>query len=187
MSEPGKIIDFEAKSRVRMLERVRELTMARDALIETAKANHVAQAQVHAAILGILDAKSWADLDARLRGSVRASLCLDHVGLVVECPDLPDLKAVRSVSSGHVSRFMQDQFQWLGPVGHEGKTLYGIRAGDLRSQALLRIHCGEGEAVLCFASKDRNTFQGPEGTDLIAFFAKVVERLIHDIVTDHGR
>lgn len=186
MSEPGKIIDFEAKSRVRMLERVRSLTMARDALIETARANHVAQSQVHAAVLGVLDVKTWADLDARLRGTVRASLCVDHVGLVVECPDLPELKTVTSCTSGHVARLMQDHFQWLGPVGHEGADLYGERAQSLASQALIRIHCGDGEALLCFASKDRNTFQGPEGTELIAFFAKVVERLVHDIVTDHG-
>lgn len=187
MSEPDKIIDFEAKSRVRMLERVRALIMARDALIETARANHVAQTQVHAAVLGVLDAKSWADLDARLRGAVRASLCLDHVGLVAECLNLPRLDAVRACQPGHISRLMQDHFQWLGPVGSEGPDLYGERADSLRSQALLRIHCGDGEALLCFASRDRSTFQGQEGTDLVAFFAKVVERLVHDIVTDHGR
>jgi len=179
MAEVANILDFEAASRVRMLERVRSLTMTRDALIENAKQNHAIQAQVHASVLAIIDAQNWAALDGRLQHNIRASLGADFLGLFVENANLPTaLVGIKSKPEGFVAHIMQGHFERLGPSGNHSALLYGEQINQMHSEALIRLDWGPGEALLVFASKDRRAYSSAQGTDLIAFFAKAVERTI---------
>ncbi|VAV88953.1 hypothetical protein MNBD_ALPHA06-1614 [hydrothermal vent metagenome] len=179
MAEQANIIDFEAASRVRMLERVRSLTMTRDALIENAKQNHASTALIHGAVLKLLDAKNWHDLDTRLQYNIRTTLGADFLGLYVEGAKLPKgLERIFAKPEGFVTHVMQGHFERLGPGLLNGPLLFGEQANQIRSEALLRLDWGPGEALLVFGSKDRRAFSAEQGTDLIAFFAKAVERLI---------
>lgn len=179
MGEQANILDFEAASRVRMLERVRSLTLARDDLIETARQNHAVQAQVHGAVLSILGAKDWATLDVRLQRKVRASLGIDFLGLFVENAKLPKgLSGISSKPEGFVANIMQGHFERLGPSAAHSSLLYGEQINQMHCEALLRLDWGPGEALLVFASKDARAFCAGQGTELISFFAKTVERMI---------
>jgi hypothetical protein len=57
-------------------------------------------------------------------------------------------------------------------------TLYGDRADDFQSEALMKLDLGANRlpAMLVFASEDPNQFKSAQGTDLLAFFASVFER-----------
>ncbi|MBL4616245.1 MAG: DUF484 family protein [Robiginitomaculum sp.] len=179
MKTQAKILDFEAASRVRMLERVRSLTMTRDALVETARQNHATQAQVHAAILTVLDAKNWQSLDARLRSSVRAGLGSDFLHLFVEKAKIPvGLSNITAKPEGFVAHIMQGHFERLGACSSSSAMLYGEEEYQMKSEAIVRLDWGPGEALLVFASKDRRVFSAGQGTELIAFFAKAIERII---------
>ncbi|MBL4596897.1 MAG: DUF484 family protein [Robiginitomaculum sp.] len=179
MAKQAVILDFEAASRVRMLERVRALTSTRDALMANARDNHAIQAQIHGAILALLDAKDWAGLDARLQRSVRAALNIDFLGLFVENAKLPNgLIGVHAKPEGFVAHVMQGNFERLGPCSSQGALVYGDQISQMHSEAFLRLDWGPGEALLVFGSKDQHAFVAAQGTELIAFFAKTVERLI---------
>ncbi len=179
MAKTADILDFEAASRVRMLERVRKLTVTRDALIETARQNHAIQAQVHGAVLALFEATNWSQLDARMQRSIRPALNADFLGLYVENTKLPKgLAGIYAQNEGFIAHVMQGGFERLGPCGPQSDLLYTQRIGQMASEALIRVDWGPGEALLVFASKDRHAYQTGQGTELIAFFAKAVERLI---------
>lgn len=179
MKTQAKILDFEAASRVRMLERVRSLTMTRDALVETARQNHATQAQVHAAILTVLDAKDWQSLDARLRSSIRVGLGSDFLHLFVEKAELPTgLSSITAQPEGFVAHIMQGHFERLGSCSTNSTMLYGDQESQMKSEAIIRLDWGPSEALLVFASKDRRAFRTDQGTELLAFFAKAIERII---------
>ena len=59
-------------------------------------------------------------------------------------------------------------------------TVYGSRAEEIRSEALMKLDFGEGRlpAMLAFGSEDPNMFKALQGTDLLSFFAGVFERLM---------
>ncbi len=179
MAQKANILDFESASRVRMLERVRSLTMTRDALVETARQNHAIQAQIHACVLAIIDAQDWRALDVRLQRSVRTNLATDFLGLIVENASLPTgLTGIVTRPEGFVAHIMQNHFERLGPCNQHSSLLYGKQSEQLLSEAIIRLDWGPGEALLVFASKDRRAFRDGQGTDLIAFFAKTLERTI---------
>ncbi|PHR56408.1 MAG: hypothetical protein COA47_12915 [Robiginitomaculum sp.] len=178
-SEQANILDFEAASRVRMLERVRSLTLTRDALVETARQNHAIMAQVHGAVLDIIAADDWVALDHRLQHRVRTTLNADFLGLWVEGTTLPkDLSGIQVRPEGFVAELMHGQFEYLGPVSPQSEVLYKNRAAEMQSEALIRLDWGPGEALLAFAAKDRYAYGAGQGTELISFFARAVERVI---------
>jgi uncharacterized protein YigA (DUF484 family) len=179
MKTSADILDFEAASRVRMLERVRALTQTRDALVENARQNHAILAQVHGAVLALFEARDWAGLDARMQRSIRPGLGADFLGLFVEGISLPKgLDGIQAKPEGFVAHIMQSHFERLGPCGPHSALLYDKQINQMHSEALIRLDWGMGEALLVFASKDRRAYHPTHGTELIAFFAKAVERLI---------
>ena len=68
----------------------------------------------------------------------------------------------------------------LRPVTALAATVYGAKAAEIRSEALMRLDFGKGRlpALLAFGSDDANMFKTTQGTDLLAFFAGVFERLM---------
>ena len=57
-------------------------------------------------------------------------------------------------------------------------NLYGDRAEDLQSEALMKLDLGPNRlpGMLVFASEDPTQFKSTHGTDLLQFFAGVFER-----------
>ena len=55
---------------------------------------------------------------------------------------------------------------------------YGQSAGAIRSEALLKLELGRGRqaGLLAFGATDWERFDPDQGTDLLDFFAGVVER-----------
>jgi len=180
MAKAADILDFEAAARTRMLERVRSLTMTRDALVDTARQNHAIQAQIHGAVLALFDANDWAALDMRMQRSIRTALGADYLGLYVENAKLPKgLVGIHTKSEGFVAHVMQGEFERIGPCTAQSALLFDGQINQMSSEALIRLDWGPGEALLVFASKDRQAYRVGQGTELISFFAKSVARLFH--------
>ena len=68
----------------------------------------------------------------------------------------------------------------LRPVTPLAATVYGPKADDIRSEALMKLDFGRGRmpALLVFGSEDPHQFKTMHGTDLLAFFAGAFERLM---------
>jgi uncharacterized protein len=181
MSEdPGaSIIDFDAAAKLRLEGKVRRLTMERDALVQTMRTNHASTAQIHGAVLALVDARDLGMLDQRLAGHVRQSLGADVLRVLVEGLQAPDnTRAILGAPKGLVLRVMDGHSERLGPCQPYTADIFGQEAEGLCSEMLLRIQVRGREGLFALGSRDRLTYRPDQGTDLAAFLARVVERLV---------
>jgi uncharacterized protein YigA (DUF484 family) len=173
------IINLDSAARLRLEGKVRRLAMERDALIQTMRTNHASTAQIHGAVLALVDARDLGMLDQRLAGHVRQSLGADVLRVLVEGLQSPDhTRAIQGAPKGLVLRVMDGHNERLGPCQTYGPDVFGTEAEALRSEMLIRINVRGREGLFALGSRDRLTFRPDQGTDLASFLARVVERLV---------
>ncbi len=178
-AKSADIIDFDAAARLRLEGKLRRIIMERDALSETMRANHAAMAQVHGAVLALVDARDLDVLDQRLSGHVCRSLGADALYVFVENLEPPKhAQAIRTIDAGVICTLFDGHNERLGPPGDYAPTLYGDSAKALASEALIRLNINGQEGMLALASRDRLTFRADQGTDMASFLARVIERIL---------
>ncbi len=147
---------------------------ARAEIAGLAEANFAAQAQTHAAVVDLLEARSAADLAARVDEAARARFGLTAGVLAVEGPPP---QGWRTLPPGFVDHLLGAAgWRFGGPVASE--PLFGALAPAVRSGALVRMALwADGRAgLVAFGSPDPQGFTADMGGELVAFLARVVER-----------
>ncbi|MDQ7077668.1 MAG: DUF484 family protein [Robiginitomaculum sp.] len=79
---------------------------------------------------------------------------------------------------GLVLRVLDGHSERLGPCQPYTADIFGQEAEGLSSEMLLRIQVRGREGLFALGSRDRLTYRPDQGTDLAAFLARVVERLV---------
>ncbi len=175
--DDGSIIDFDSAARLRLEGKLRRLVMERDALAQTMRDNHAVMAQVHSAVLALVDARDLVTLDHRLEGHVRRTLGADVLKVIVEGLQPPgEVQAIIGASDGFVVRIMEGHGERLGPCLPSSAEVF--TTGDMASEALLRLNVRGRDGMLALGSRDRLGFKADQGTDMAAFLARVIERLV---------
>lgn len=187
----GNVVDLRGMAMERLESRIGRLEETHRAVIAAAYDNLSTTNQIHRAILRLLDAPTFEDFVLCLGRDVSDIFQIDGVALVLESASpgagLGPLDAVMKVRQpGFVGHYMA-----LGrPVPPrqivlrqgvpQDPALYGPRADDLRSEALMRLDLGGGRlpALLAMGSEDPHRFRPGQGTDLVSFFTGVFERLL---------
>jgi uncharacterized protein YigA (DUF484 family) len=180
-----------------MIERLRsEVGRVRDEqreLISTTRANLNNQARIHAAVLLLLDARSVEHFLQTLTTDLAVLLDLDLACLVVEAEDrdlswsgtpgfLPrsETSGLRVVRRGRVEHWLGRNEVLLAGQLQGDPELFGGAAGLVHSQALIRLHLGADASpgLLAFGSREPDMFHSGQGTELVGFLARVVERCL---------
>ncbi len=161
------------------------LAAARDALVVTGRNNLSAQARVHKATLALLAAKSFEHFIETLTTDVAAILDLDVVTIGVEQNGSDSARAqtagVFRLEQGTVDRLIgPDQAIALRETVEGDPAIFGSGAGLIASDALLRLSISgtTPTALLALGSRQADQFHPGQGTELLAFLARVVERCI---------
>jgi len=189
----GNVVDLRAMAMDRLEARMERLEDTHRAVIAAAYENLSSTNQIHRALLRMLDAERFEDFVTVLGGEVADTLRVDCLRLVLESPDsgksgtlgkLDDVLKVRA--PGFVDSYMSAgrtvparPIVLRQGVPAEGSP-YGAGAGDLRSEALMRLDLGAGRlaAMLAMGSEDPHRFKSGQGTDLLTFFTGVFERVL---------
>lgn len=189
------IVDLRGIAMQRLENRLDRLEDTHRSVIAAAYDNLAGTNQIHRAILQLLEAASFESFMAALGGDVARTLRVDTVRLVLETaqedgqsdPALRRLGEILHVAPrGLVGSYMTNgrglasKPVVLRPTTALAATVYGSRAGDIRSEALMRLDFGQGRlpAMLVFGAEDPHQFKTMHGTDLLAFLAGVFERLM---------
>jgi uncharacterized protein YigA (DUF484 family) len=171
------IIEFGPAALARLSADKSREKAARRHLEVTARANFAAQAQTHAAVIDLLEARNHADLARRVdeTARLRFGLVAGVVGLEGPGGVPAGWKALRA---GAVDELLGLSGQArMGPA-LAAKTLFGDQADQVASTAMVRLALWSParEAVLVFGSSDPIGFLPQMGTELVSFLARVVER-----------
>ena len=189
----ANIVDLRGIAMQRLESRLDRLEDTHRSVIAAAYENLAGTNQVHRAVLQLLEPTNFESFIKALTGEVAQTLRVDTVRLVLETlqddPDAdPTLRRLGDVlqvaPAGFVGTYLTNGRNGPGrqivlrSMTAIAVNLYGNRAEDLQSEALMKLDLGPNRlpGMLVFASEDPTQFKSTHGTDLLQFFAGVFER-----------
>lgn len=187
----ANIVDLRGIAMERMEKRLDRLEDTHRSVIAAAYENLAGTNQIHRAILQMLDPVSFEDFLKGLGTDVAQTLRVDCVRLVIESVQKGEEPALRRLGDtlhvaepGFVAEYLSAgrnaplRSVTLRQTAPGADSIYGERAGWVRSEALLRLDFGRGRlpGMLALGAEDPHRFKAAQGTDLLAFFGGVFER-----------
>jgi len=189
----SNIVDLRGIAMQRLETRLDRLEDTHRSVIAAAYENLAGTNQVHRAVLQLMEPTNFESFIKALTGEVAQTLRVDVVRLVLETlhedgnadPTLRRLGSVLQVApAGFVGHYLTNGRNGPGrqvvlrSVTALAVNIYGDRAEDIQSEALMKLDLGPGRlpGMLVFASEDPTQFRSTHGTDLLQFFAGVFER-----------
>ncbi len=174
---PANVVEFGPAALARMTAAKTRETSVRKHLEAMAQANFAAQAQAHAAVVDLLEARNHSDLARRIdeAAKLRFGLVCGVIGL--EGPDRVPA-GWHGLVNGAVDMFLGQEAQSLMGQLVMAPLLFGAKADQIKSVAMIRtaMWSPARQGVLAFGSADENGFTADMGAELVAFLARVVER-----------
>lgn len=176
------VVDFGRAAITKMEATAQREAGARRLIEEISRTNFAAQTQTHVAALDLMEATSLIDLARQLDMATQARFGLAGAAIAIEKPGIVPF-GWKALEPGRVDALLgADGRNWLGP-NFTGLDLFGPADGDVRSVALVRMTIrfpdqDEARSALCaFGSVEDEGFTPAMGGELIAFVARVFERM----------
>ncbi len=171
-----------------MLEQLRgEIDNLRDCaqdVIETSRTNMSVQTRTHTAVLAMLSATNFEQLSRVIAEDFPLLLDIDVAVIGFEPANSPGIDmnspVIRKFNPGDVERILgPDQDVALARDVADDGFIFGEGAGLVHSAALARLRPGHRSPAGLLALGSRgSTFYPGQGTELIGFLARVLERCI---------
>jgi len=174
------VVDLSQRARRKLEHELNRMRASNAALVALARANLASQAQVHGAVLAIMEAESLTALDRKLSGRAAGALGVDIVRVFLEGhAPLKSGAAIQGCAPELVDALLGDKAERLGPVDTRfADALYGPMGPGLRSEALARLEIGDRPGVLCLGARDGRAFTPDQAADLLHFLGRALERRI---------
>jgi len=173
-------VDLGAAAREKLVGELRQLKTVNESIVETARANLAIQSQIHTAILALLEVDSLAALDRKISSRLTGALGVDVCRILIEGhAPLADGESILATAEGSVRDILGDKVERLGLVDPDrAHEVYGQQGPRMRSQALVRLDFQGRDGLFALAARDPQLFQFGQGTELLNFLARAIERMI---------
>lgn len=187
------IVDLRGIAMNRLEARLDKLESTHRSVIAAAYENLAGTNQIHRAILRLLDPTDFETFLADLSSEVADILRVDAMRLVLETAQVETTTSVSEmgdvlnmVDQGFVDDYVGNgrnttiRQVTLRQIKEGRENVYGSAAAHIRSEACLKLNLGEGRlpGMLVMGAEDPHQFNPQQGTDLLAFYAGVFERLM---------
>ncbi|MEX0923604.1 MAG: DUF484 family protein [Rhodovibrionaceae bacterium] len=190
MQPPGRdkgagVVDLQQVMVERLREELGEARQQRDELLAMGRGNLASQARIHKVMLDLLAARSFERLIETVTTDLAIALDLDIVALCVERPGdgapTPPVAGVKCLEPGSVDAIFGPGRSILLHSDVSGDPeIFGSAAGLVASEAMMRLTISSATppALLAFGARQTDHFHDGQGTELLAFLAQAIERLI---------
>jgi len=191
----GNIVDIRGIAMERLEHRLDRLEDTHRSVIAAAYENLAGTNQIHRAILRMMDPLDFPSFLSNLDEDVREILRVEYVALFLETRKR-DTRSFESVLGAHnivklVPAGFVDTYLTLGrntpvrdvilrEIPRQSDSIYESDLSSIKSEALMRLKFGAGRlpGMLVLGAEDPHQFSPHQGTDLLAFFAGVFERIM---------
>lgn len=187
----SNVVDLRGLAMERLEQKLDKLEDTHRTVIAAAYENLAGTNQVHRAILSLLDPVDFPAFLAALNDRIAPTLRVEKIRLVLESKaggeGLSKLSdTIHIAPAGFVASYLSagrntpTKAVVLRQVLPANDAIYGDRSDWIRSEALLRLDLGPGRlpGLLALGAEDPHQFKPTHGTDLLAFFAGVFERVM---------
>ena len=178
------IVDMQKFLLDRRSDEIDDLRDCAQEVIETSRSNLSVQTRVHAATLALISANDFKQLIQVLVDDTPFFLDIEAISIGFEPIEINKHnifpKAVKKLEEGCIEKLIGiDQNFRLFPNFKDDGTLFGSSSKNIVSGLLSKICLPNdyGIGLLCLGSSE-NIFHRNQGTELVNFFVRVVERLI---------
>ncbi len=188
VSDEGVVADMQRFAIDRFKQHIADLTRQRDMTQANMRSNAAAAAQVHNAVLAILEARNFEHMVQIISKELGPMVDIDRVVLCVEEPEqnIDDFAAVEKMGVRILPECMVDTVLGEGVMSvlkgdtHGSANIFGANARDVRSFALIRLAVSPvaPPGLLALGSHSPDTFHAQQGVDLLDFIARVIERQV---------
>ena len=179
------VVDMQRFILERLQREVARLNGAHGELIAASRCNMTTQAQVHAAVLGLLEATSFEHLIHIVTSDFAEMLDVDVVTLCVERNGGPPPRITTSnvyvLPHGAIDKLVgQGRDILLHGQSAPVEALFGPAAALVRSDALVRLRFNSQTpaGLLALGSRQEEKFHPGQGTELLQFLARALERCV---------
>ena len=191
----GNIVDIRGIAMERLDHRLDRLEDTHRSVIAAAYENHSGTNQIHRAKLRMMDPLDFPSFLSNLDEDVREILRVEYVALFLETRKRAT-RSFESVLGAHnivklVPAGFVDTYLTLGrntpvrdvilrEIPRQSDSIYESDLSSIKSEALMRLKLGAGRlpGMLVLGAEDPHQFSPHQGTDLLAFFAGVFERIM---------
>jgi uncharacterized protein YigA (DUF484 family) len=175
--DAANLVDFGPAAIAKVNAAHKRESGVRKQLEAIAKANFAAQAQTHAAVIDLLEARNHSDLARRVDELATLRLGLAGATVALEGPARTPAGWVALVE-GQVDLVLGPQKVARMGFHAPALPLFGERAASVKSMALVRLGLWSPsrQGILAFGSPDAQGFTSDMGSELVAFLARVFER-----------
>jgi uncharacterized protein YigA (DUF484 family) len=181
----GKVVDLQRHMLDRLGGEVRRLRDTQGALLAASRTNLATQAQIHQAVIALLDAPGREHFLHAVTQDLPQILDLDAMALVIEGrapgPKWIGGSDIRLLRRGEVEKLLgAGRDIVLRTETERSESLFGPATDLVRSDALVRLDLGSDHppALLAFGARVPTRFHPGQGTELLRFLCRVIERLL---------
>lgn len=175
--DAANLVDFGPAALARVAATAKRESRARRQLEATARANFSAQAQTHAAVIDLLEARNHSDLVRRMDEVATLRFGLTGAAVALEGPERVPAGWYALVE-GQVDLILGARK--LNRMGFHAPALglFGDKSPNVKSMAMVRLAIWEParQGVLAFGSPDPEGFTKDMGHELVDFLGRVFER-----------
>ncbi|MCE3288418.1 MAG: hypothetical protein K0R83_430 [Caulobacter sp.] len=175
--DAANLVDFGPAALARVAATAKRESKARRQLEATARANFSAQAQTHAAVIDLLEARNHSDLARRVDEVATLRFGLTGAAVALEGPERVPAGWYPLVE-GQVDLILGPQK--LARMGFHAPALrlFGDKGANVKSMAMVRLAIWEParQGVLAFGSPEPEGFTRDMGHELVDFLGRVFER-----------
>lgn len=171
------VADLGFVVRERLLGEVRDLKQRQQAIADHARSNLALLARAQTFVLSLMECTNLDELDYKLAWEAPAALGVEKVRLYLEgATPMIVSEAIHACGEGLADELLGDENDYTGGcAARTSRTLYGEEMG---SHALCRIQVGGRIGLLALAANDADQFFTGQGTEILNFVARAVERLM---------
>lgn len=180
-SPDGNVVDMQHFMIERLQTRLNDLEQDHRDLVQTTRNNIQTQGQIHAAVLDILDARTFEHFVQAITSEVAMHMRLDVIALCIEREkgDRPTTRTgIRFLHPGEIDTYINpDEPAALRNDIRAERRVYGPGAALVRSDALLRLSISEESprGMLALGSREPDNFPDDQNLDMLVFLGNVIE------------
>ena len=191
----GNIVDIRGLAMSRLEHRIGHLKDTHHSVIAAAYENVAGTNQIHRAILSMLDPLDFPNFLRNLNADVREILRVDRLALFLETHKNDTGDFAKALDADNIFKLVPpgfvDTYSTLGrntlvrdvilrEIPNDANGIFESDLKSIKSEALMRLNFGAGRlpGMLVLGAEDPHQFSPQQGTDLLAFFAGVFERIM---------